>query len=75
MSTPHIEAAVGAIANTVVLPGDPLRARFLAHELLDAPVQVNARRNMLGYTGGWHGRPVTVRFGQREMEKMFKRRK
>ncbi len=63
MSTPHIEAAVGAIADTVVLPGDPLRARFLAHELLDAPVQVNARRNMLGYTGGWHGRPVTVMGG------------
>lgn len=63
MSTPHIEAAVGAIADTVVLPGDPLRARFLAHELLDAPVQVNARRNMLGYTGRWHGRPVTVMGG------------
>ena len=63
MSTPHIEAAVGAIADTVVLPGDPLRARFLAHELLDAPVQVNARRNMLGYTGQWQGRPVTVMGG------------
>lgn len=63
MSTPHIEAAIGAIADTVLLPGDPLRARFLAHELLEAPVQVNARRNMLGYTGRWHGRPVTVMGG------------
>ncbi len=63
MSTPHIEAEVGAIADTVLLPGDPLRARFLAHELLDAPVQVNARRNMLGYTGRWRDQPVTVMGG------------
>ncbi|WP_028838360.1 MULTISPECIES: purine-nucleoside phosphorylase [Thermomonas] len=63
MSTPHIEAAVGAIADTVLLPGDPLRARFLAHELLEAPGQVNARRNMLGYTGHWRGQPVTVMGG------------
>ncbi|TLX22245.1 purine-nucleoside phosphorylase [Thermomonas fusca] len=63
MSTPHIEAAVGAIADTVLLPGDPLRARFLAHELLEAPVQVNARRNMLGYSGHWRGQPVTVMGG------------
>lgn len=63
MSTPHIEAEVGAIADTVLLPGDPLRARFLAHELLEAPVQVNARRNMLGYSGHWRGQPVTVMGG------------
>ncbi len=63
MSTTHIEAGVGAIADTVLLPGDPLRARFLAQELLEAPVQVNARRNMLGYTGQWQGRPVTVMGG------------
>ncbi|ODU53393.1 MAG: purine-nucleoside phosphorylase [Lysobacteraceae bacterium SCN 69-48] len=63
MSTTHIEAGIGAIADTVLLPGDPLRARFLAQELLEAPVQVNARRNMLGYTGQWQGRPVTVMGG------------
>lgn len=63
MSTPHIEAAIGAIAETVLLPGDPLRARFVAHEVLEAPVQVNARRNMLGYTGTWRGQPVTVMGG------------
>lgn len=63
MSTPHIEAEPGAIADTVLLPGDPLRARFLAHALLDAPVQVNARRNMLGFTGTWQGRAVTVMGG------------
>lgn len=63
MGTTHIEAGVGAIADTVLLPGDPLRARFLAQELLEAPVQVNARRNMLGYTGQWQGRPLTVMGG------------
>jgi len=63
MSTPHIEAESGAIADTVLLPGDPLRARFVAQELLDAPVQVNARRNMLGFTGQWRGRAVTVMGG------------
>ena len=60
MSTPHIEAAVGAIADTVLLPGDPLRARFLAQTLLEAPVQVNARRNMLGYTGTFRGQRISV---------------
>lgn len=63
MSTPHIEAVPGAIADTVLLPGDPLRARYVAQHLLDAPQQINARRNMLGYTGMWKGRPVTVMGG------------
>lgn len=60
MSTPHIEAAPGAIADTVLLPGDPLRARHVAHALLDQPVQVTGRRNMLGYTGHYRGRAVSV---------------
>lgn len=63
MSTPHIEAAPGDIAPSVLLPGDPLRARFLAHELLEAPRQVNARRNMLGFSGRWQGQPVTIMGG------------
>lgn len=63
MSSPHIEADIGAIADTVLLPGDPLRARFLANELLEAPQQINARRNMLGYTGTWQGQRVTVMGG------------
>ncbi|HST29065.1 MAG TPA: purine-nucleoside phosphorylase [Rudaea sp.] len=63
MSTAHIEADVGAIADTVLLPGDPLRARFIAHEFLDAPVEVSARRNMLGFTGRWRGMPVSVMGG------------
>jgi len=60
MSTPHLEAAVGEIAETVLLPGDPLRARHIAEALLERPVEVNARRNMLAYTGEYQGRPVTV---------------
>ncbi len=60
MTTPHIEAAPGTIADTVLLPGDPLRARFVAQTLLESAVQINARRNMLGFTGRWQGRTVTV---------------
>ncbi|MCC7097620.1 MAG: purine-nucleoside phosphorylase [Thermomonas sp.] len=63
MSTPHIDAGPGAIAETVLLPGDPLRARFIAQTVLDDPLQVTARRNMLGFTGRWQGRPVTVMGG------------
>lgn len=63
MSTPHIEAARGDIAETVLLPGDPLRARFVAHEFLDGPVQVTGRRNMLGFTGRYRGRAVSVMGG------------
>lgn len=60
MSTPHIDAAPGAIADTVLFPGDPLRARHIAHTFLDDAVEFNARRNMLGYTGHWRGRCVSV---------------
>ena len=63
MSTAHIDAATGQIADTVLLPGDPLRARFVAQTLLDDPQQVTARRNMLGFTGRWNGRPVSVMGG------------
>lgn len=60
MSTPHIDAAPGTIAETVLFPGDPLRARHIAHTFLDDAVEFNARRNMLGYTGHWRGRRVSV---------------
>ena len=60
MSTPHIDAEPGAFADTVLLPGDPLRARHIARNLLDAAVEVTARRNMLGYTGSYRGRRVSV---------------
>lgn len=60
MSTPHLDARPGDIADTVLLPGDPLRARHIAHEFLDEVVEVNTRRNMLGYTGHYRGMRVSV---------------
>lgn len=60
MSTPHIHAAPGAFADTVLLPGDPLRARHVATTLLDDAVEVTAVRGMLGYTGTWKGVRVSV---------------
>jgi purine-nucleoside phosphorylase len=60
VSTPHLDAAAGTIADTVLLPGDPLRARHLARTLLDGAVEVNTRRNMLGYTGSYRGLRVSV---------------
>lgn len=59
--TPHIEANSQAqIAETVLLPGDPLRAKFIAEEFLENPVPFNAVRNMMGYTGAYQGKPVSV---------------
>ncbi|MGB3460935.1 purine-nucleoside phosphorylase [Rhodanobacter lindaniclasticus] len=60
MSTPHLDARPGDIADTVLLPGDPLRARHIAHEFLDGVVEVNTRRNMLGYSGHYRGMRVSV---------------
>lgn len=56
----HIGAAPGEIAETVLLPGDPYRARWAAETFLDAPRLVNEVRGMLGFTGTWRGRPVTI---------------
>ena len=58
--TPHIEAKAGDIAETVLMPGDPLRAKWAAETFLDAPRQVNGVRGMLGFTGTWQGNPVTI---------------
>lgn len=60
MSTPHLDARPGDIVDTVLLPGDPLRARHIAHEFLDGVVEVNTRRNMLGYSGHYRGMHVSV---------------
>ena len=60
MPTPHIEAPEGAYAKTVLMPGDPLRAKFIAETFLTDPVQVNGVRGMLGYTGAYKGVPVSV---------------
>jgi len=56
----HLDARPGDIADSVLLPGDPLRARFIAHELLGETRQVNSARNMLGYTGIYRGLRVSV---------------
>ncbi len=59
--TPHIDVAhQGLIAETVLMPGDPLRAKFIAEKFLENPLQFNATRNMLGFTGTYNGRQVSV---------------
>lgn len=58
--TVHIGAKPGEIAETVLMPGDPLRARWVAQTFLRDAVLVNEVRGMLGYTGTWKGHPVTV---------------
>ncbi len=58
--TPHIAAKPGEIAETVLLPGDPRRAKWAAETFLDSPRLVNEVRGMLGYTGTWNGHPVTI---------------
>lgn len=56
----HIGAKPGEIAETVLLPGDPYRARWAAQKYLDNPVLVNEVRGMLGFTGTWRGHRVTI---------------
>lgn len=58
--TPHIGAKPGDIAETVLMPGDPRRARWAAETFLENPVCVNEVRGMLGFTGTWKGNRVTI---------------
>ncbi|HHU07009.1 MAG TPA: purine-nucleoside phosphorylase [Clostridiaceae bacterium] len=58
--TPHIQAAKGEIAETILLPGDPLRAKFIADNYLENAECFNEVRNMLGFTGEYHGKRVSV---------------
>lgn len=60
MPTPHNNAQKGQIAKTVLMPGDPLRAKFIADTFLQDAVLVNEVRGMLAYTGTYNGKPVTV---------------
>ncbi len=60
MATPHISAEKGDFAPSILLPGDPLRAKHIADNYLSDIKQVNAVRNMLGYTGTYEGVPISV---------------
>ncbi|UFS58351.1 purine-nucleoside phosphorylase [Subtercola endophyticus] len=60
MPTPHIEAAAGDFAPTVLMPGDPRRAKRIAETFFDAPRLVTEVRGILGYTGTYEGMPVSV---------------
>lgn len=60
MSTPHNQASQGEIAKTVLMPGDPLRAKFLAETYLENVTQFNTVRNMFGYTGTYKGKEVSI---------------
>src|SRR5215467_13935726 len=56
----HVRAEPGEYAEAVLLPGDPLRAKYIAETYFDDPVQRNAERGLLGFTGTWKGKPVSV---------------
>ncbi|MBQ5562168.1 MAG: purine-nucleoside phosphorylase [Clostridia bacterium] len=60
MSTPHIKAEKGDFAKTVLMPGDPLRAKYIAENFLEKAVLVNEVRGMLGYTGYYRDKKVSV---------------
>lgn len=60
MATPHIEANKEDIAKIVLMPGDPLRAKFIAENFLENYKMVNSVRNMFGYTGFYKGHKITV---------------
>lgn len=61
--TPHNHAQKGDIAKTVLMPGDPLRAKYIAETYLENPVCFNTVRNMFGYTGTYKGKQVSVMGG------------
>ncbi|MCC8374493.1 MULTISPECIES: purine-nucleoside phosphorylase [Photorhabdus] len=60
MATPHINAEMGDFADVVLMPGDPLRAKYIAETFLENARQVNDVRGMLGFTGTYKGRPISV---------------
>lgn len=63
MATPHNAAKEGEIAKTVLIPGDPLRAKYIAETYLEDAVCFNTVRNMLGYTGTYKGKKISVMGG------------
>lgn len=63
MGTPHNAAKEGEIAKTVLMPGDPLRAKYIAETYLENPTCFNTVRNMFGYTGTYKGKRISVMGG------------
>ncbi len=61
--TAHNSAGKGDFARTVLMPGDPLRAKYIAETYLENPRQVTSVRNMFGYTGTYHGKEISVMGG------------
>ena len=64
MVTPHINAKEGSFAETILLPGDPLRAKFIAETFLDDFQEVTNVRNVLGFTGNYKGIDISVSEGE-----------
>lgn len=60
MATPHNTASIGEIAETVIMSGDPLRAKFMAEKFLENATLFNTTRNMFGYTGTYKGKKVSI---------------
>lgn len=60
MTTPHISASLNEFAETVLMPGDPLRAKFIAENFLEDAKLITTVRNMLGYTGTYKGKKISV---------------
>ena len=60
MSTPHNEANIGEIAKTVIMPGDPLRAKYIAENFLENYKLINSVRGMYAYTGTYKDKEITV---------------
>ncbi|MFP2902366.1 purine-nucleoside phosphorylase [Corallococcus sp. 4LFB] len=60
MATPHISASPGDFAEVVLMPGDPLRARYISERFLESARPVTAVRNMLGFTGTFRGKRLSV---------------
>lgn len=63
MPTPHINAPEGAFADVVIMPGDPLRAKYIAETFLEDAKLVTDVRNMFGFTGTYKGRRVCIGHG------------
>ena len=71
MATPHIAAEIGDFAKTVLMPGDPLRAKYIAENYLEDAVLVNNVRGVQGYTGYYKGKKVSVILGFNTKSEIF----